>query len=69
MAFCKTNKKKKEGGLWNKHIVVNGEYWSPMLTFDTTEDGNKGPSIYDACKMLAFFTPSISKICTVCPQI
>ena len=33
--------KKEEGALWNKHIVVNGEFWSPMLTFDYMEDGNK----------------------------
>ena len=61
LASCK----KKEGGLWNKHIVVNGEYWSPMLTYDTSEDGNKGPSIYEVCKIFAFFTPLIWKICTV----
>ena len=49
LASCNTNKK-KEGGLRNKHIVVNGEYWSPMLTFDYTEDGNKtnyGGIMYD----------------------
>ena len=47
LASCK---RKEEGRLWNKHILVNGEYWSPMLTFDYTEDGNKtnyGGIMYD----------------------
>ena len=33
-------RKKEDGALWNKHIVVDGEWWNPMLTFDYTGDGN-----------------------------
>ena len=50
VAFCGQLASCKRGGLRNKHILVNGEYWSPMLTFDYTEDGNKtnyGGIMYD----------------------
>ena len=41
LALINALRRKEEGALWNKHIIVNGEFWSPMLTFDYMEDGNK----------------------------
>ena len=41
LALISALRRKEEGALWNKHIIVNGEFWSPMLTFDYMEDGNK----------------------------
>ena len=37
---CSASRRKEPGALRNKHIRVNGEFWSPMLTFDYNEDGN-----------------------------